>query len=35
VLSGPERLASGASIAEVVRALQTCLPKMRPVESYR
>ena len=35
VLSGPERLASGASLAEVVRALQTCLPKMRPVESYR
>ena len=32
VLSGPERLASGATIVEVLRALQKCLPPMRAVE---
>jgi hypothetical protein len=32
VLSGPQRLASGATIAEVLRALQKCLPSMRAVE---
>jgi hypothetical protein len=32
VLSGPQRLASGATIAEVLRALQKCLPAMRAVE---
>ena len=37
VLSGPQRLASGPTIADVLRALQKCLPAMRPVEleSYR
>jgi hypothetical protein len=37
VLSGPERLASGSTIADVLRALQKCLPSMRAVEleSYR
>ena len=37
VLSGPRRLASGPTIAEVLRALQKCLPAMRAVEleSYR
>jgi hypothetical protein len=37
VLSGPRRVASGPSIAEVIRTLQKCLPAMRPVEfeSYR
>ena len=32
VLSGPQRLASGATIAEVLRDLQKCLPAMRAVE---
>ena len=32
VLSGPQRLASGATIAEVLRALQKFLPTMRAVE---
>jgi hypothetical protein len=37
VSSGPQRLASGASIAEVLRSLQEHLPTLRPVEleSYR
>jgi len=32
VLSGPQRLASGATIAEVLRVLQKCLPAMHAVE---
>ena len=37
VSSGPQRLASGGTIAEVLRALQKYLPAMRAVEleSYR
>jgi hypothetical protein len=37
VSSGPQRLASGPTIAEVLRALQKCLPAMHAVEleSYR
>ncbi|HXP77413.1 MAG TPA: DUF2794 domain-containing protein [Stellaceae bacterium] len=37
VLSGPQRVASGPTIADVLRTLQKCLPAMRPVEieSYR
>jgi len=37
LLSGPRRLASGPTIAEVLRALQKCLPAMGAVEleSYR
>ncbi|HLJ20001.1 MAG TPA: DUF2794 domain-containing protein [Stellaceae bacterium] len=32
VLSGPQRLASGATIADVLRALQKHVPAMRAVE---
>jgi hypothetical protein len=32
ILSGPQRLASGTTIAEVLRALQKSLPSMRAVE---
>jgi Protein of unknown function (DUF2794) len=37
VSSGPQRLASGATITDVLRSLQKRLPAMRPVEleSYR
>jgi hypothetical protein len=37
VLSGPQRVASGATIAEVLRSLKKRLPSVRPVEreSYR
>jgi hypothetical protein len=37
VLSGPQRLASGSALADVLRSLQKRLPAARPVdlESYR